>query len=113
MFCNSAKACIGDSENGLRGEIIKDYANVSRFNSSTCQECIARNICVVFCKGIQLLSNGNMYEICPPRCVYQKAIMEECIKFLAKLDKKSISYTNLLKNYKNLSERLMEDGFVI
>lgn len=94
MFCNSAKACIGDSENGLRGEIIKDYANVSRFNSSTCQECIARNICVVFCKGIQLLSNGNMYEICPPRCVYQKAIMEECIKFLAKLDKKSISYSN-------------------
>lgn len=113
MFCNSTKACIGDSENGLCGEIIKDYANVSRFSSNACQNCISKNICVVFCKGIQLLSNGNMYEVCLPRCVYQKAIMEECIKFLVKLNRKSNSYKNLVKNYRNLSERLMEDGFVI
>lgn len=113
MFCNNAEACIGDVDNGLCGSNIKNYANISRFNSSDCQNCIARNICVVFCKGIQLQSNGNMYQVCTPRCVYQKAIMEECVKFLARLDKTSTEYENLLNNYKKLSERLMEDGFIV
>lgn len=113
MFCNDEKACIGNVENGLNEESVRAYANVSRFDSETCQNCIARNICVVFCKGIQLLSNGNMYEVCISRCIYQKAIMEECIKFLARLDKTSKEYVNLLTNYKKISERLMEDGFII
>lgn len=113
MFCNNVEACIGDMDKGLSGDKIKNYANISRFNSSDCQNCIARNICVVFCKGIQLLSNGSMYRVCAPRCVYQKAIMEECIKFLARLNKASTEYANLLENYKKLSERLMEDGFVV
>lgn len=113
MFCNNTEACIGNVDTELSESSIKNYANVSRHNSHDCQNCIAKNICVVFCKGIQLLSNGNMYKVCKPRCVYQKAIMEECIKFLARLDKTSIEYTNLLKNYKMISERLMEDGFTL
>lgn len=113
MFCNNAEACIGNVESGLDADNIKNYANISRYDSSDCQNCIARNICMVFCKGIQLMSNLDMYKVCTPRCVYQKAIMEECIKFLARLSKTSGEYNNLLKNYKELSERLMEDGFIL
>lgn len=113
MFCNIDEACIGSAENGLNGELVKYYANISRFSGEVCQNCIARNICVVWCKGIQLSSHGDMYEICPPRCVYQKAIMEECIKFLAEINKQSSEYKNLYNNYRKISERLREDGFVI
>lgn len=113
MFCNLDEACIGSAKEGLQGELVKYYANISRLKGQECQNCIARNICVVWCKGIQFLSHGDMYEVCQARCVYQRVIMEECIKFLAGLDKKSIEYTNLYNNYKKLSERLMVDGFVI
>jgi radical SAM protein with 4Fe4S-binding SPASM domain len=113
MFCNIDEACIGSVKDGLQGKLVKYYANISRFKGEKCQNCIARNICVVWCKGIQLLSHGDMYEVCQARCVYQKVIMEECIKFLVGLDKKSREYANLYNNYKKLSERLMADGFVI
>jgi uncharacterized protein len=112
-FCNYEDACIGDIYKGLNERQVEKYANISRFDGEECTECIARNICVLWCKGIQLLSNGDMYKVCNPRCVYQKAIMEECIKFVAELKKDSIEYRNLIINYKNISKRLNIDGFLI
>ncbi|PXV91119.1 radical SAM protein with 4Fe4S-binding SPASM domain [Lachnotalea glycerini] len=112
-FCNFDDACIGDIQKGLIKKQVEKYANLSRFDGEECKECIARNICVLWCKGIQLLSNGDLYKVCEPRCVYQKAIMEECIKFLAELKKDSGEYRNLIHNYKNILNKLGSEGFLV
>lgn len=66
----------------------------------------------MWCKGIQLLSKGDMYKVCEPRCVFQRANTEECIKLLAKLNIGKIDSDRFWNNFKSVGQKLREDGFI-
>lgn len=112
MFCNYDEYKIGDLEHDWDKDMIYKMANCNRFTSKECRNCISREICTVWCKGIQLNSHGNMYSVCKPRCVFQNTITEECIKAVARLKKGTDEYKTFLMNYKKVGEYLRRDGFI-
>ena len=66
----------------------------------------------MWCKGIQLLSNNDMRKICKPRCVFQVANTEECIKALVRIKNNKEKAKLFWENFKKVGERLIEDGFI-
>lgn len=92
MYCNDEKYKLGDVVNGFsRYESNNNTCN--RVNNEECQNCIGRNLCTIWCKGLQLLTNGKENSVLKERCVFQRAIIEENLKILSKLsegDKKEL-----------------------
>lgn len=111
MFPNINEYKIGSCDEGIDPERVNSIANVTRMNASDCENCIARKICSVFCKGIQLQYNNDMYKVSKARCVYQKANIEECIKILANMDKSSDRFRLFWNNYKEVCARTGEFGY--
>lgn len=112
MFCNLDEYKLGDIETGWSAERADSLSNISRMECEKCRNCVARNFCFMWCKGLQLLSNNDMRKTCDARCVFQIANMEECIKAFMRVknnDEKSALFWN---NYKKVGERLVEDGFI-
>lgn len=112
MFCNLEEYKLGDIENGWSAQKADELSNISRMESTECQNCISRNICFMWCKGIQLLANGDMRKICKARCVFQNANTEECIKALMRVMNDNHKSKVFWDNYKKVGERLVEDGFI-
>lgn len=111
MFCNHEIYKLGDVENGFQADMVKNMANINRNHGHECKSCIAGKICTVWCKGIQFLSGNDVYQVCNPRCIFQKAIMEECIKRLSKIKKDVDMYQIYWSNYKKFNERLLGEGY--
>lgn len=112
MFVNEDEYKLGDIENGWSKARSEEISNISRMESKECKECIARNVCFMWCKGIQLQSNGDMYQICNPRCIFQKANTEECIKLLARIKAGDVDEDKFWENFKAVGDKLREDGFL-
>lgn len=112
MFCNMDDYKLGDIDNGWSAEKADEISNISRIESQECKNCIARNVCFMWCKGIQLLSNNDMRKICKPRCVFQVANTEECIKALVRIKNNKEKAKLFWENFKKVGERLIEDGFI-
>lgn len=82
-------------EAGLKSEMDRNEAfnkmkNMSRNDYSKCSECIAKNVCNVFCKGMCEISKEPPEE----RCIMMRVFLKETIKFLTEiypLHKKEIS----------------------
>lgn len=112
MFCNEEEYKLGDIDNGWSKKRSEKLSNITREDDESCKNCISRNICFMWCKGIQLLSKGDMYKVCEPRCVFQRANTEECIKLLAKLNIGKIDSDRFWNNFKSVGQKLREDGFI-
>ncbi len=85
MLCNNNKYLIGNiKDEVIYEDRINKVGEISRFNSDICKGCKAKKICVVWCKGMQELYNNDPYEVISARCIFQRAMMEECIKALVK-----------------------------
>ncbi len=98
MFCNDEEFLLGNIyKKELSKKKVEFAANINRLDSKICKYCVARKICSYWCKGIQRSSRGDVYEVCAARCVFQKAIMEESIKALVRLDKNTEEYKNFWK----------------
>lgn len=113
MFCNDETFLMGDIYKGVSADKVEELANISRLDSPACQKCICKKMCTYWCKGIQLIANGNMYEVCPARCIAAKANFEECIKALVKMKTGTDEYTRFWGNYKRIANELKESDFVV
>ncbi|RDY31930.1 radical SAM/SPASM domain-containing protein [Lachnotalea glycerini] len=111
MFCNENEFLIGDIEEGINSDKSEFLANIDREEGRHCQKCIAKLVCSVWCKGIQFLSNKDVHEVCKARCVYQIAIVEECVKYLAVLGKNRELSEQFWRNYKRFNEELLDAGY--
>lgn len=111
MLCNEKDFIMGNNNDGWTSEKVREHANIGKSMSKACDSCIAQKFCAMWCKGIQLLYTGNMFDVCEPRCVFQRAVVEECIKSLIKLTSDPCLTKVFWKNYKTVSERLINDGY--
>lgn len=112
MFCNNDAYKLGNLNEGWSGTKVSEIVSYKRMGTPECNNCISRNICFMWCKGIQLLSKGEIFRVCEPRCVFQKANTEECIKTLARLTRGTQEYEWFWKNYRKVGEYLRRDGFI-
>lgn len=113
MFCNNEDYRMGDIYKGVSVEKVNYLSNISRLDSPECQKCLMKKMCTYWCRGIQLNAQGDMYTVCPARCVAAKANFEECIKALAELEKGTVEYTRFWNNYKKVANKLKESDFVV
>lgn len=111
MFCNEPSFCIGDTINGIDRNLAEYYANIDREMGDECRTCIAKNQCNFWCKGIQYISNKSMITPCKARCVFQRAVIEECIKTLADLRKNENEGKKFWNNFKLYNKLLLEMGY--
>lgn len=71
----------------------------------TCQSCISRKVCGVWCKGLQNSIKGNMIESMDERCILMNIFTKKVIKFIATdyltnktlINRKLIKYNNQYK----------------
>lgn len=113
MFCNDPDYKLGNLEEGIHPEKSEEIANVSKEKSEFCSKCIARNICAVWCKGLQYLYNDNLWIVCKARCVYQRAIFEECLKRLSKIDQRNKFFDNYRLYRNNLSVSIYKNESMV
>ncbi|MHB1391644.1 MAG: radical SAM protein [Clostridia bacterium] len=99
MFCNDDEFLLGNVlDERVEIDKVNEYANINRMDGESCKQCIAQNICSVWCKGMQYLSNKDMYATIDARCTFQRAITEECIKALVRMEKGTEDYKRFWKN---------------
>lgn len=112
MFCNFDESRLGDIEHGWDKTKVEEYANIGKSKSEHCKACIAYKYCSMWCKGLQLISNGDMLKTCEPRCLYQKVIVEESIRCLIEINKDKEVRDLFWKTYKEVSEKLINNGYI-
>ncbi|CAH1058182.1 radical SAM/SPASM domain-containing protein [Paenibacillus pseudetheri] len=106
MFCNDDQFLLGNvRDGGMDREKVNVQANIDRMDGDRCKVCIAQSVCSFWCKGIQYLSTGDMYEVLDSRCVFQIANVEECLKALANLKKGTDVYTRFWNNVANANKQ--------
>ncbi|MOA47094.1 hypothetical protein D3C78_1696980 [compost metagenome] len=106
MFCNDDQFLLGNvRDGGMDREKVNVQANIDRMDGDRCKVCIAQSVCSFWCKGIQYLSTGDMYEVLDSRCVFQIANVEECLKALANLKKGTDMYTRFWNNVANANKQ--------
>ena len=99
MFCNDKDYRIGGMDEDFDSERANSFISHQRTESEVCRNCIAEKSCFVWCKGIQYISSGDIYNVCSPRCVFQKAIVEESVLLIARLKKNKAESARFWKNY--------------
>jgi len=105
MFCNDDEFLLGNiKEKSIDVDNINRNLNIKRYDGEQCRTCIAQNVCSVWCKGIQYLTNGDMQSVLDARCIFQRAIVEESIRTLAKLADKKLDSKVMLKNYSKIAK---------
>ena len=109
MFCNDKEFCIGSLEEGISEDAVKNFLTYNREQTKECMDCIAKNVCSVWCKGIQYLSNHDIYKVCNERCVFQRAIVEESVLRLAYLREHPQKAEIFWNNYKRYQEKAGKD----
>ena len=81
MFCKEDSFVMGDLiQEQFHLDEMKKMTTINRFQSDTCINCISKNVCSYWCKGIQYVSYKDMYQVSPIRCIFQNAILKEAIK---------------------------------
>ncbi len=105
MFCNHQEFCIGSMEEGINGEMVNRFLEYNRESTNECIGCIAKNVCSVWCKGIQYLQNNDIHKVCSERCTFQKAIVEESILWLVYLRQNPDKAKIFWHNYKLYQEK--------
>lgn len=91
MFCGNNQYLIGNIwESKMYTDKVREVLSATRKKSRACQVCIAKELCAVWCKGIQNSVNGDLYTVYKSRCVFQRAMLEECIIRLNEVNKTSL-----------------------
>lgn len=111
MFYNSEKYNLG---NVLSDDIEKinirglEVHNLNRFHVNECKNCIAKNICYSWCRGLNYLKNGEILSTIYEKCLQQRILLEETLVGLAKIkehkDNAKIfveNYNKIIKKWKN------------
>lgn len=112
MFCNDSNYHLGNLDEGINISMAEAIANTNKEKSDDCSQCIARYVCAVWCKGLQYLYNDDMWKVSKTRCIFQKAIFEECLLLLVNKEKREKflhyykSYRNSIDTHENMGERL-------
>lgn len=84
MYCNDENYKLGDIDSGFV-RYASNCNTSNRVNNEDCKNCIARNLCMIWCKGLQMLTNKSETAVLKERCIFQRAIVEENLKILSKL----------------------------
>lgn len=109
MFCNDDHFSLGNINSELLNHAsISNNINIKRKEGEACKHCIAQNVCSIWCKGLQYLNTGDMHNVLKERCVFQRAIFEECIKTLYKLKNDSEKMKILSQNLKRMMNMVRE-----
>ncbi len=104
MFCYDSKFILGNiQDKSINYSNVDSNINTKRKEVLACQHCIAQNVCSVWCKGLQYLITGDMYNVLEERCIFQRAIVEECIKTLDKLRDDNEKYRDFANNLKRIT----------
>lgn len=99
MYCGFDNFNIGNVWKGtLNKERILRLRSVNRQDNEECMKCIAKGVCLVFCKGLHWLMKGDVRKVCDVRCIFQRAITEECIKTISRIKKGTTEYKVFLEN---------------
>lgn len=87
IFCNNTGYKIGSiySNEGVNQELERGFLQHNKSHCNECQDCIAKNVCKVWCNGLQQLYNGTEDEPLTERCIFQKAIVEHGIRRIVEL----------------------------
>ncbi|ASA20199.1 radical SAM/SPASM domain-containing protein [Paenibacillus donghaensis] len=106
MYCNNDEYLLGSVQTDYQ-MLTTNNNTYKRIHNDPCSECIAQNLCAMWCKGLQLMTHGEESHVLPERCVFQKAVVEENIKLLAqiKTQKDSTSSKLIGKLYESLKVR--------
>lgn len=99
MFCNDKEYRLGGMNESFDKDKADRFISCQRSESDVCSSCIAEKSCLVWCKGIQYISSGDIYKVCEPRCVFQRALTEESVMFIARLQKNREEAKRFWKNY--------------
>lgn len=108
MFCNESEYRIGGMDEEFNEKKAEEHNSHDRCKSSVCSSCIAEKSCFVWCRGLQHFKNNDLYEVCVPRCVFQRAITEKSILFLAGLRRDKEASVEFWKNYNDYQDSLRE-----
>lgn len=112
MFCNDSNYHLGNLDEGINIPMSEEVANTNKEKCEDCNKCIARNICAIWCKGLQYLYNNDMLRVSETRCIFQRAIFEECLITLADKEKREKflcnykSYRNPMDAHENIGEKI-------
>lgn len=111
MFCNDSNFSLGNvKEETIHRTKIERNISVSRLDSEVCKGCIARKVCSTWCKGLQYIVNNDQNKPLRERCEFQKAVLEENIRELARLNEQSETGQLFLDNMKGLKSKLNSLG---
>lgn len=107
MFCNDDDFLLGSIQDSIYDTAkMQESVNVNRFGNEECSKCISQKVCGYWCKGIQYLSNDDMYKTIKTRCIFQNAIMEEGIKAYSKLGRNEERYRIFLRNISRINDKV-------
>ncbi|CAM2939167.1 radical SAM protein [Hathewaya histolytica] len=95
-----------------------DFMNNKRFYEarlatreqvSECKECIAKNVCGAWCKGLTFVETGSLESVLEARCIMVKILVEKIVKFLVSeypKNKENIR-NNIIKYNNNALRRII------
>jgi radical SAM protein with 4Fe4S-binding SPASM domain len=112
MFCGKQEFLLGNvfEERFYQSKADKILDTV-RADCESCKSCIAKSVCTVWCKGIHHMLNETMYQPVLDRCVFQRAILDECIKKMAEIQKGTEEYRMFCKNIFELFGGKKQNGY--
>lgn len=100
MFCNDDEYLLGDiNEKTFNKYKGAKHSDTSKKNSIKCSDCIAKNLCSVWCPGLNYLMNQSLLNPEEIRCAFMKTIVEENIKILYELSLEKNLAKKLWSNY--------------
>lgn len=86
-------------ENKLKNNYFQDVKKYTRDSLEKCNQCIAKNICPYFCKGILIQNGGKLFE---DRCLMMEIFTKKTIEFLEN------DYDAHKNNIKENMEKILE-----
>lgn len=110
MFCNDDYFVLGNINDDVYYiDKMQENVNIDRSGSEECSECISQNICGYWCKGIQYISNNDMYKTIKARCVFQNAILEEGIKAFSYIGRDKGLCKTFLSNLSKTNDKVKKN----
>lgn len=82
IFCNDNDYKMGNiyTDKVIDENLEKEFLKNNRSHCIDCQSCIAKNVCKVWCNGLQKLYNGAEDKILIERCIFEKAVVEHGLR---------------------------------
>ena len=92
----------------MSSDFNREMQNATRFSVDECAKCFAKNVCGVWCRGLNKVENGAIKSVIKSRCFVQRVITERVLKNLISTmtdnSKSSLFTANYKKQVKTFSQ---------